>query len=324
MKILLPIINFILALILVFILVYPEIQAKKVVEAQVLYTKNMGALPFLVAQEKGYFDSLRIKISAEEVVKGGEEVEMVGRGSKNAAFGTLWDLFAFKAAIRPEAYKIFYQVKSSVDNPQTALITLKKKRIRTLKDLKTKRKIGYYKDSKIKQIIKYILGEMGIDPEIHSYIPLSLKEMQTALEENIVDVLVAVEPVRSELLKKNGIKIVDDGFIEKHVFSPYLYSTGFTSIVNVNLNRKAIKRLVLATEMAIDFIRKHPDKTVEIIRKSFGIEDTTVYVNIPSFEKYSEIDPAEIRRLQDKLRDMQVLLREADYTGSLMKREDLR
>jgi len=166
MKILLPIINFILALILVFILVYPEIQAKKVVEAQ------------------------------------------------------------------------FYQVKSSVDNPQTALITLKKKRIRTLKDLKTKRKIGYYKDSKIKQIIKYILSEMGIDPEIHSYIPLSLKEMQTALEENIVDVLVAVEPVRSELLKKNGIKIVDDGFIEKILRDRRYYSVcEYTLLRKVFRNR---------------------------------------------------------------------------------------
>ncbi|MGB9823648.1 MAG: ABC transporter substrate-binding protein [Candidatus Hydrothermia bacterium] len=324
MRKVLVLINILLFAVLVFILIQPQIQAARVKEIKVIYARNTAALPFFVANEMGYFDSLKLKVSMEEVDRAGEEVERVGRGALGAGFGSSWDQFALKASADPTIFRIIYNAKSSVDNPQTALVSHKTKGIRTFKDLSRKGiKIGYLKDTRQAEMLKYILAAEKISENNYSLMAFTANEMIDTMTLKFVDVMLVSEPVRSYLISKGIVNVVEDGVLERRVMTPFLVGLGYTSKVNVQLNKDGVARLVNALNMAIDLIRKDPQKAQEILRKYVNIEEP-ITINLPVYEKYSEItDVADIKRTVQKFMEMQFLFREVDFTNSILKREDI-
>jgi len=324
MRKVLVLINILLFGVLVFILIQPQIQKAKVKEITIIYNKSVGSLPLFVAQELGYFDSLKLKVSLEEVDKPGDEVERVGRGAKGAGFGTNWDLFALKASADPTLFKIIYNAKSSIDNPQTALVSAKNKNIRSIRDLSRKGiKIGYLKDSRQMDMLRNILAEEKIPEGNYSLMPFSAQELMDTMTLKFADVLLVTEPVRSYLISKNLVNVIEDGFLERRIQTPFLYALAYTSKVNIQLNRDGVARLANAINNAIDFIRKEPQKAQEILKKYLGIEGD-VSINIPVFEKYTEIsDASEINRTIKKYMDMQIIFREADFSNSILRKEEI-
>jgi ABC-type nitrate/sulfonate/bicarbonate transport system substrate-binding protein len=324
MRKLLVVINIILFAILVFILSYPRIQAAKIKEIKVIYTKNVSALPLFVALENGYFDSLKLKASLEEVDKPGDEVERVGRGALGAGFGTSWDLFALKASASPEIFRVIYNVKASVTEPQSALVSPKNRGIRSFRDLTRKGvRIGYLKDSRQMDMIKYVMATEKVREDNYTLMPFSYAEMKDTNTLRFVDAMLVMEPLRTYLIKKNLVNVVEDGFLERRILTPFLTGVGYTSRVNVQLNKEGVARLAEGLNKAIDYIRKDPQSAQKILRKYIEIEDTFT-VNLPTFEKYSELtDVAEINRTVQKYIEMQVMFREVSFGSSILRKEEI-
>ncbi len=324
MRKVLVLINILLFAVLVFILIQPQIQAARVKEIKVVYTQNIAALPIFVAKEMGYFDSLKLKVTLEEADRPGEEIEKVGRGALGAGFGSSWDQFALKASADPTIFKIIYNAKSSIDNPQTALISHKSKNIRTFRDLNRKGlKIGYLKDSRQAEMLKLIFNSEKIREENYSLMAFTPAEMMDTMSLRYVDAILVSEPVRSYLISKGIVSIIEDGILERRILTPFLSGVGYTSRVNIQLNKEGVARLVNAINMAIDLIRKDPQKAQEIYRKYIDLAEP-IAINIPVFEKYSEItDLSDINRTIQKYIDMQILFRDVKFDNSILRREDI-
>lgn len=325
MKKVLIIVNILLFVVLVFILSYPRIQAGRVKEISIVYNKNINSLPLFVAQENGYFDSLKLKVNLVEVGRPGDEVEQVGRGAMGAGFGTSWDQFALKASASPEIYRIIYNVKASITSPQSALVSPKNKNIRTFRDL-TKRgtRIGYLRDTRQMDMIRYIMASERVPEENYNLMPYTFAEMKDENTLRFVDAMVVTEPLRTYLIKHNLVNVIEDGFLEKRVINPMMFGVGYTSRVNVQLNKDGVARLVESLSEAINFIRKDPQTAERILRKYLDLGEDTFSINLPTYEKYSEIsDLTEINRTLQKFVEMQVMFREVSFDNSILRRDEI-
>ncbi len=316
--------NIVIFAILVFVLIQPQLRARRIKEITIIYDKSVNSLPLFVAMENGYFDSLKLKVTLQETEKLGEEVERVGRGAMGAGFGTTWDLFALKASGSPEIFRIIYNVKSTIDNPQTALVAPKGKPIRSIKDLNRKGvRIGFLKDTRQMDMLRYILESEKFKTENYTLMAFTREELLDTMTYKIVDAILVTEPYRTYLIQKNMVNMIEDGILEKRIMSPLFVGVGYTSKVNVQLNKDGVARLVQAINNSIDFIRKEPQKSLEILAKNIGMENLAG-ANIPTFEKYSEItDVGEITKTVKKYIELQLMFREADFANSILKKEEL-
>jgi len=316
------VINLLLIGLLVYIIVYPEIQARKRVEASLLFEDNLTSLPVFVADELGFFDSLKVNVTIEEVEKPGDEMDLVMKGTYHVGCGTPWSSFIFKAAGRPEAYRVLFSAFSTIEEPYTALFARRKVRIRRPSDYAGKR-VGYLRGGKMEPILRKYFQNKGVDPEKIVFTPLAFFEIDSALQRNLVDVLLAVEPYRSFLLHDRSVKLIEDAVIEKYAFTPLPIGVGFSSLVVLNLKKREFIRVFKALNRAIDFTREYPDSARKILLARLGLPDTLNFT-IPSFQKYEEVDPLSIRRYANFLKENDVLFVDVDVEKFLLRREELK
>ncbi len=321
----LTVVNIILAAILIYILVQPKIQASKTVEAKIYYRNDISAAPLFIAEANGYFDSLRVQVSVEEIGKAGEDVENVLKGIGQLASGTDWGYFLFKAKVRPGAYRLVSNVTSTISVPYTALLAPPKSRIKKLSDLVGK-KLGYLRDTKDEYLIRYALRSQGINDSMVSMVPLMRSEMKNVFNPDsslvAVDAVLAVEPFRSILIKQ-GARIVEDGFLEKHTVTPFPVGVTYTAVTNLELRKNATQRVVKAIGMAIDFMRKDPDSATAIIRSRLDVPQE-VDLSLPTYEKYNEIDPDQINRYVEILKKANVLFVDIVADSMILSPEEIK
>ena len=72
---------------------------------------------------------------------------------------------------------------------------------------------------------------------------------------------------------------------------------------------------------------------MNIANKYLEIDSTMAKLNVkpedvkktlPEFRKSYEVDPSEIQKATDKMLDAEILLKEADFSGDLMKEQEVK
>ncbi len=313
----LAVINIILLGVLVYILTEPARKASSVLDVKIVAYKDLSVLPVLVAREKGIFDKYRLKPTIDFIDKVADEVSLVTRGTYHFAAGIPFEVFVFKAKDNPELPRLIYLTEGSVDNPQSALFVVKGK-IEKIQDLKGK-KVGYLLGTKEREILESILEENGIPYDSVKLMGLTLKEIMSAYKDSLVDAVLAVEPARSYLLKVENRKPLIDGFLEKNFISPYPYGIGFTSLVNVQLRKNIVKRLLQVIKEALNEIEANPKEAFDFYRKQFDIE-AEYTPDLPYFNDYIKVNQSTINNFVNELSRREIILFEVNF-GSLILNE---
>lgn len=316
----LSVVNTILALILLYILVAPQLRERQRVGGIVLYAKSLGALPVWVAKEKGFFDSTGVKVTLEVAVRRAEEVDTVANAKAQFGAGTNWFSFVTATLRRPMAYRFFSFTQSSQNRPVTGLFVKADRRgrpqFRSLKALEGKR-IGYWNLTKDGDVLRAILERENLDVRSLIFLAYSLPELARAIQEGKVDAVVAYEPVRSILMHTPGVALLEDGFIEKRVGSPFFLDLVYTSNLNLVLGEKrtATIRIGQALQKSIQYIRSHPAEAREIAWRYLFEGDTTLTppdsFAMPVFVSLGEADPALLRTSIQQMRDLNLIF--VDY-----------
>ena len=330
MKWILGIIDTILAIILVYILIYPKIQASKVVNATVLFEEGLGSLPLYVPEEQGYFDSVRVNVNLQKVIHPGEEIDKLLKGSAQVAVGMNWIDFVYKSALRPQAMKVLYSMESTIESPYTALFLVKKKRrvylpkkINYKRLFRRYRVIGCLKKAKEDRLMKYMLKQLGVDTRDLEFTEIDPANLDSVIAKKSVDLILAYEPYRSYLMKMpSKVILIDDAFFEKKIFSPYPDALGFTSIVNLKLSKKSVVRVKKALDMAINYIRKNPDDAMKILDKSLKLPNDLMF-ELPKIEKYDEIEFVIYKKFIDYLKNAEIILVQIDPEVYRLARQDI-
>jgi len=309
-------VNTLLAFVLLYILLAPQIRERGKVEGKILYVPSLGALPVWVAQEKGFFDSMGVHVTVEASAGRTEEVDAVANGNAQFGAGTLWMSFVPATLRRPLAYRFFAFTESSADRPVTALMVATDPRGRprysSLRDLQGKR-IGYWSLTKDEDVLRAIFKKEGLEGRSFILRPYSLKELARAFDEGRVDAAVVYEPVRSYLLATGKAVILEDGFLEKRVGSPFFLDLVYTSELNLILGekRRATVRIGQALQKAIQYIRQHPEEARQIAWKYLFDGDTTLTspqaFSLPAFVTLEELSAVRLRASVQQMKAMELI-----------------
>lgn len=313
----LAVVNLILLGVLFYILTAPSRNAKAVQEIKITLYKDLSALPVLVAQEKGIFEKNKLSPTIDEVDKITDEVNLVTRGTYHFAAGIPFDVFVFKAKDNPELPRLIYLTKGTVDNPQSALFVIKGK-MEKIEDLKHK-KIGYLINTKQRDILESILSDYGIPYDSVKLMAMTMKELMNAYKDSLVDAVLAVEPVRSYLIKVEGKEPLEDAFLEKHFINPYPYGIAFTSLVNVQLRKNIVKKLISTLKEALQFVQNNPKEAFDIYRERYDIEaDYTP--DLPQFVDFVRANQSTIDNFVNEMSRREIILFKVNF-GSLILNE---
>jgi len=303
------VVNIILAAILIFILWLPSRNKKEAAESRIFFTRDISSLPYWVAKEKGYFDSLHVKVTGDEVPRISDEIDMVGRGTLTLGIGVPWDAFIGKATTNLPKYRVIYSVFGTAESPQTALVARKDAGITSLAGLTGKR-LGFNQETRQNITIPAILLGLGVDTTGIRMTPLSASEMATAFVDNRCDALVALEPYRTIFLADtDDIVVVEDGFLEKHLASQSALpvATIFTSVANLKLRNRSTIPVIKAMNKAVDYIKANPEDAARIARENMGLAPEA-QVKVPDFRKYDQEDPQVIAGYMANLKSMSAIL----------------
>ncbi len=320
------VVNLILIGILIVILWLPGRIRKGPEEARVYFMRDISALPYWVAQEKGFFDSVGVIVKAEEVVRVGDEIAMIRRGTVVLGLGFPWDALIGKADTGLANFRVVYSVFGTPDKPATALLARKDAGITSVKDLTGKR-IGYWQDTRGALEVPAILLSLGVDTAGVKMVALSSGEMPTAFADNRCEAMVVFEPVRTQYLADtDNILVLEDGFLEKYLVSGgrLPVSAVFTSVPNLRLRRDATVRAVRALNMAVDYIRANPAEAEKIARANLTLPEGADLA-LPEFRRYDEEDYMVIESYMKKLNEMSVILFEPpDLKNLYLRTSDIK
>ncbi len=314
-------VNLLLIGVLVFILTEPKRKKAAVIEVKVAtFQKDVGYLPFLIAKQKGIFDKYKLKISEEPMDRVMDQVSDVAKGSYNMGVAVPFDIFVFKSKDNSELYRLIYLTEGSMGNPVSAMFA--REGISSLKDLKGKR-VGYFMESRHRDILESILKENDIPTDSVRFIGLTFSELKNALDENLVDAIVVVEPFRSYYMNVKGMKPIIDGILESNVISPYPYSITFTSIANVQLRKEATVRLVQAINEALKYIKENTEESRKILLSDLGFEEEFAF-ELPEFKSYLEVNQSTIDNFVKELSRREIILFDVSYPSIILDEKTLR
>ncbi|MEO0181415.1 MAG: ABC transporter substrate-binding protein [candidate division WOR-3 bacterium] len=303
------VVNLILMVILFVILWLPGRVRKGPEEARLYFMRDISSLPFWIAQEKGFFDSVGVKIRAEEVVRVGDEIAMVRRGTVVLGVGFPWDALVGKADTGLVNFRVVYSLFGTPEKPATALISMKGFGVARLNDLTGKR-IGYWQDTREALEIPAILLSLGVDTSGIKMVALSSGEMPTAFADNRCDAMLVFEPMRTQYLADSAaVILLEDAFLEKHLAPDgrLPVSVIFTSVPNLKLRREGTVRAIKALNMAVDYMKANPDEAKRIARANLNLPENAE-VPLPEFRRYDEEDYAVIESYIKRLSELSVVL----------------
>ncbi len=292
----LNILIFISLLILLFVVGYPQYKEAQPIKVRIGVDKSFGALPFYVAQAdttRRYFNIE--KITPEFVPIKGNPLE----GLKNGEYDICavpWYNLLISPSINGDTVKALGAVafKGIFD----AVIIPKGTKMKLLKDLNGK-KIGYLTDDTyIFNLIEQRFGDEKLTK--YTKVPLTVEELQTALQTKKVDAIFLTEPYRGNLLFA-GDTILDEGLINRYIMPALPYLAIVMRKEYVKNNRLASYRIKNVVDGVLGYLRLRPEIGKNMLTKINDWPNDPVYlanIKMPDYQRLAEIDLKGIENYQ--------------------------
>ena len=223
--------------------------------------------PIYVAQDAGFFRSNRLDVTI--VSSGGDEKTWAAILSGDASFGVADPTFIALSTARGQPGKVVASIVNGVPfwgitiNPKIEPITnpsgLKDYTVATFPAPSTaytlQRKM--FEDAKLPPRIRE--GAFG------AILPM--------LEAGAVDIALEIEPNVSQAVKHNNAKVL---YSLSDTYGAFAI-TGLTTTPRIIAERGELtQRVVCSIQQALDYIRKEPENTLELLRKRFPEIDASV------------------------------------------------
>ncbi len=296
---LLNLIIIVLALILVFIIVYPQYQANRPINLQIGCDSTVNSNLFIVTQEKGLFKNERIIPEFKYYSDPNLMLSDLSAGKIECAVCP-WPTLLKWTSSSQDSFRALTSVEYRTSIPIDGIFVLPGARnpIKQIKDLKNKR-LGF--PIILKDIIPAVVKGMGFKDNEIKLFDMSNSALIQALTNNELDAIILLEPERTAGLSQGLIPILDPA-LPKLVVAPY---PGAAVIVKndfiVNRRRAAFK-----LKMILDASVAHADANVEETRSlflKFFNYDSDIYGNcyLPQNQKLLEINKGSILTMLSKM-----------------------
>lgn len=288
MKRTLDIIILLFAIVLIFILVYPQYKASKPTIAKIGCDFSVSSLPLFVAEEQGFFKNQ--KVEAQLLFYNDPEKALKDLFSDTIQCGIFPWFSILKRTTNNESVKVFLSEEFREAVPMGVIVTKRGSRIKLLEDLKGKR-LGI--PPWCRGIISYIVPGVEIAEE-------KPQELFSLLDKGDVDAILLLEPYRTLAIEK-GLQVIEDAPFSLLLIPFPANGIGVSSRF-LYKNKGGVKRMVIALDNALGFINKNPGKARDILAKYLKVKENPSF-HLPRFQRLSEIDIPNIQSLSTRLEE---------------------
>jgi NitT/TauT family transport system substrate-binding protein len=241
----------------------------KTTTLKVSYVPYVGAAPFKLGIEKGFFAKQGLKIEDSQGIAPAPIMAQLVAGKLDVGFTTIPALVA--AASNGAPLQAVSAVDGTIDaeKPSSAIMVRADSPIKSPKELEGK-KVGVVAlQSELDVLLHEVVRRAGGDPSKVQSVQVPFPEMTTALKAGRVDAVANTEPFVT-LAKEQGIKAIN--YPEAEVFPDGSVTAFAASKKFVAENPDAVKRFQAAMKESLDYAAAHPEEAAATMTKIADIK----------------------------------------------------
>lgn len=222
-------------------------------------------LPYLVAQENGYFDEAGVKVVVEQKNKFANEPW--GDASN---YASAYDIIVagraelyYIEATTPQTWKLFLGNVNTLEKTDYAILAKKDSSIENLASLKGGT-IGLEHESGHAKfvLIDMLLEKFNLQPKDFKITKASLED----LKKGDVDALYVREPQLSLALQEGVYKIILDAPIVNYIMNPWPQGYYAVSASFLTAHQELAKKVIAALDRAVDFIQTNSKEANAVLK----------------------------------------------------------
>jgi NitT/TauT family transport system substrate-binding protein len=282
------------------------------------YRPISPSIDFFVAMDKGYFKDEGLEVQTE-VFRGSSDLAdaaMAGKVDFTTDLGMVTQLVPM---MRTGEYKLAFlsldldALNSPMRGP--TLVVKKDIKVTKIEDLKGKN-VGMFPDVNFKIMLEALLKKHGLDIDKDLTVTqIPPQEQMTSFAS--VDAMFSLDPIISGIEAKYGATVLADRVSARYIFDDFPAAASSVNADFAKRNPKVVAKVVRALSRGIDFVRQHPEQTVEILAKWTNLPVEVAKTMEPvKYAKYDEIDVQLLQKTCDYLKGIPWLNLERNLDAS--------
>ncbi len=296
---LLSVLIFFGALVLLFVVGYPQYKQSLPSQIRIGVDKSFTSVPFYVAQEdttRQYF--LLEKIDPVFVEIQGDPLQGLKDGQYDIV-AVPWYWLMLSPASNGDTIKVMSSIEIKSGRGLDAIVVPAKTKITRLRDLKGRR-LGYLASDEY--LINLILAKMAEDKITKVIqVPLQAEEIATAFADDKADALYLIDPYRGYHVF-NGSQILMERVISFYVVPsmPYAAIVMHKSYVTKE-NKLAAIRIKTAVEATLSYLARNPRVARDMVIKMNGWsadDELAMAMITPDYQRLAEVNLKNVENFQ--------------------------
>jgi len=273
------------------------------------YRPISPSIDFFVAMDKGYFEEEGLKVEIE-MFRGSSDLAdavMAGKVDFATDLGMVTQLLPM---MRTGEYRVLFLSLDldAIDSPMRGPTLVVKEGIGVsrIEDLKGKN-IGMFPGVNFKIFLEATLKKHGLDIDSDVTVTqIPPQEQMTAFAS--VDALLSLDPITSGIQAKYGAVALGDRLSARYIFDDFPAAASSVNSSFATQHPEIVARVVRVLSRGIDFVRDHPDQTIETLAKWTNLPVEVAKTMEPvKYAKHGEIDVQLLQRTCDYLKGIKWL-----------------
>jgi len=299
---LLNVIIVILALALIAVILYPQIQENRPKVVRFACDSSASCLPVLVGIEESLFVNNRI---IPEIVWYSDPDKALGDlFAGNADIGIFPWSAVFKQMLAGDTLKVFLSEDFRQTLPVDGIVVPVKSRLTAASDIK-QRKLGY--PPELRDYVLPFLVNLNIQPNDVTTMEFPLSSLVAQLREGAIDAAWLLEPIICSL-DTLEFRVLQPGALAKYVSSPFPGAAMGFSPTYYKSSKVLLSRLKISTDAAVAMAESDVERAKLTLGKYFPYCDQVCgNCRIPEMQRLVEINKPAVQALADRLTGAGVL-----------------
>jgi len=300
-----------LAAVLVFVILYPQIQQNRPIDLKFACDSSATSLPILVGMDESLFAKNRV--NATLVFYSDPDQALADLFAGKVDVGVFpWSAVLKRAATKGETLKVFMNEEFRQALPSDAIVAPLKSPVKTVADIRGKR---FIYPPQVRDYIPVALTNMGLRPENVKLTEVPFTDLLKELAAGTCDAAWLIEPLLCTL-DTTQYRVVQYSALPRFVCQPFPAAAVGFSPRFPQTYRQGPKRLKIATDAAMAIIETKGDMARQVLAKHFPYcAAFSAYCRLPELQRNTEINKPAVAALASRLKLAGVLTDEVNTQG---------
>ncbi|MBM3331151.1 hypothetical protein FJY68_04765 [candidate division WOR-3 bacterium] len=295
---LLNILIVLLAAVLVYVILYPQIQQNRPIEVRFACDSTVTSLPILVGIDESLFVKNRIKPTLVFYSDPDQALADLFAGKVDVGIFT-WSAVFKRIATKNETLKVFMSEDFRQSLPVDAIVAPLKSHVKTASDIRGKR---FIYPPQVRDYIPVMLTNLGINSEEVKLAEVPFSSLLQKLEAGNCDAAWVIEPQLCPL-DTTQYRIIQYSALPRFVAQPFPGAAMGFAPRFPQTYRQGPKRLKIATDAAMAIVENKSDVAKQVLGKYFPYcTKSCGFCRLPELQRSTEINKPAVAALASRLR----------------------